>query len=83
MIPRDAVNTLSVKEFRGKWGRSVGVSLGIITGITYGGYAAIAGTNSAAAGLPTFLAITGAATIAGYYLGKSADRRAKRIRVIP
>ena len=30
-----------------------------------------------------YLAITGAGTLAGYYLGKSADHRVSQIKVIP
>lgn len=83
VIPRDSVSILALKESRGKWGRKVGVSLGSITGLTLGGYVAATNANSAPAGLSTFLVITGAGTLAGYFLGKAADRRVKHIRVVP
>jgi len=83
VIPRDSVSTLLVKESRGKWGRKIGVALGSITGATLGGYAAATNADSSAAGLSTFLVITGAGTLAGYFLGKSADRRVTHIRIIP
>ena len=82
-IPRDSVNMLSLRESSAKWGRAIGVSLGTITGITLGGYVAATHTNSPGAGLSTFLVVTGAGTLAGYFLGKSADRRVKHIRVVP
>jgi hypothetical protein len=82
-IPRDTVKMLSLKETSGKWGRAIGVSLGSITGLTLGGYVAATRANSPGAGLSTFLVITGAGTLAGYFLGRSADRRVKHIRVVP
>jgi hypothetical protein len=83
VIPKSSVSTLALKELRGKWGRRVGVSLGSITGATLGGYVAIMNADSSAVGLSTFLVITGAGTVAGYFLGKSADSRVKHIRVVP
>jgi hypothetical protein len=83
VIPRASVNMLSLKESRAKWGRAIGVSLGTITGAGLGGYVAATHANSPGAGLSTFLVITGAGTIAGYFLGKSADSRVKHIRVVP
>ena len=83
VIPKDSVNVLTIKESRGRWGRKIGVALGSITGVTLGGYVAGTHANSAAAGLSTFLVITGAGTLAGYFLGKSADRRVKQVRVVP
>jgi hypothetical protein len=85
VIPRTSVSELSLKESRGKWGRSVGVSLGGLTGAA-GGYAATtyanSGPDSAAAFLATFLVITGAGALAGYFLGRSADTRVTHIRVV-
>jgi hypothetical protein len=83
VIPRDSVSLLLLKESRARWGRTIGVSLGSITGATLGGYVAATHANSSAAGLSTFLAVTAAGTLAGYFLGKSADRRVKHIRVVP
>jgi len=82
VLPRTSVSELSLKESPGKWGRSVGVSLGGLTGATLGGYTAVTTANSAGAGLATFLVITGAGTLTGYFLGKAADGRVKRIRVV-
>lgn len=83
VIPRASVSGLSLKESRGKWGRSIGVTLGTLTGVSLGGYVAAANARSAAAGLSTFLAISGAGTLTGYLVGRSADRREKSIRVVP
>ena len=83
VIARDSVGVLSLKESRAKWGRTIGVALGSITGATLGGYVAGTHANSPGAGVSTFLVITAAGTLAGYFLGKSADRRVKHIRVVP
>jgi len=83
VIARASVSVLSLKETRGKWGRTVGVALGTITGAGLGGYVAVNGSQSAGAGLTTFIAITAAGTLAGYFLGKTADGRGKLIRIIP
>lgn len=82
-IPRDSVSIIAVKETRGKWGRKIGVTLGTLTGVTLGTYVAATTANSDAAGLTTFLVLAGAGTVAGYFLGKSADAKTKRIRVVP
>jgi hypothetical protein len=83
LIPRTSVTLLSLNESRGRWGRTVGVTLGTLTGMALGGYVAAADTRSAAAGLSTFLALSGAGTLTGYFLGKSADDRVTYIRVVP
>lgn len=82
VLPRTSVKDLSLRESRGRWGRSVGVALGSLTGVTLGGYTAVTTANSDAQGLATFLVITGAGTLAGYFLGKAADSRFKHIRVV-
>ena len=83
VIPRASVNLLALKESSGKWGRSVGVTLGALTGITLGSYVAIQNTHSAATGLSTFLTLAGAGTLTGYFIGASLDHRVKHIRVVP
>ncbi len=83
LIPRTSVTVLSLQESRGKWGRSVGVTLGALTGMVLGGYVAATNTRSASAGLSTFLALSGAGTLTGYFLGKSADGRVTDVRVVP
>lgn len=85
VVPRASVSILSLHEMRGKWGRSIGVVLGTLTGLAVGGTAVLAGAkiDSAAAGTAVLLGITGAGTLTGYYLGKSADHRVSQIRVIP
>ena len=83
LIPRSSVSTLSIQESRGRWGRTVGVTLGALTGMVLGGYVAATNTRSASAGLSAFLALSGAGTLTGYFLGKSADGRVTYVRVVP
>jgi hypothetical protein len=83
VIPRASVNLLVLKESSGKWGRSIGVTLGALTGITLGTYVAIENTHSDATGLSTFLSLAGAGTLTGFFIGKSLDHRVKHIRVVP
>jgi hypothetical protein len=83
VIPRASVSVLTLELSRGKWGRSVGVTLGTLTGMTLGSYVAITNTHSAAAGLSTFLSLAGAGSLTGYFVGRTADQRVTHIRVVP
>ncbi|MEO8049901.1 MAG: hypothetical protein ABI833_05750 [Acidobacteriota bacterium] len=82
-IPRASVTVLSLIETEGKWGRKMGTGLGTLAGVLAGGF--IAGTTapSPGAGLAMFGAVTGAGSLGGYYLGKSADRKTILIRLVP
>jgi len=82
-IPRESVTVLSVKETHGRWGRKMGTSLGTLTGVLAGGYVAAKSASSAGSGLAIFGVITGAGSLGGYYLGKSADTRDTLIRIVP
>jgi hypothetical protein len=85
VVRRESVSVVLLHESRGKWGRSIGVVLGTLTGLAVGGAVLAEGAriHSAAGGTAVLLGITGAGTLAGYYLGKSADRRATQFKVIP
>lgn len=82
-IPRASVTVLKLIETQGQWGRKMGSMLGVLTGVLVGGYTAGKTANSAGTGLAMFGAITGAAAVGGYYIGKSADVRETLIRVVP
>ena len=75
VIARASLDSFRLVRTRGKWGRSVGTTLGVVSGLTLGGYAA--------AGIATFLVITGAVTVAGHYLGRSADRKTTSFQIVP
>jgi hypothetical protein len=82
-IPRASVTMLSMTESRGRWGRKMGSGLGSLAGVLAGGYIAVKTAPSAGAGLAIFGAVTGAGTLGGYFLGRSADARTTLIRVVP
>jgi hypothetical protein len=83
VLPRTSITVINLERTRGAWGRSIGTVIGVLSGITVGGYVAITRTRSAERGIPTFLGISSGTTLAGYYLGKSLDKRVTQIRIIP
>ena len=83
VIPRGSLTLIKLVQTRGSWGRTLGTVVGVLTGLTVGGYAAATATNSASAGIPLFLAVSAAGTLAGYYAGREIDRRVTTIRVVP
>lgn len=80
-VPRAAVAQINLERRRGAWGRSLGTVLGILTGMTVGGYAAFH-TDSAGAAIPTFLGVSAGVGTGGYYLGRRLDRRVTKIRIV-
>jgi hypothetical protein len=82
-IPRASVSVLSLTESDGRWGRKIGSGLGTLSGVLAGGYVAARTAPSAGTGLAIFAVITGASTLGGYFIGKSADARVTLIRVVP
>jgi hypothetical protein len=83
LIPRASVNVLKLQRSRGSWGRGLGTVVGVLCGVTIGGYVALAKTRSANTGIPTFLAISSGTTIAGYYFGRAGDSKTVEIKVVP
>ena len=81
--PDPAVTRIRVERTRGSWGRSIGTTLGVLTGLSVGGYAAATTSDSAGKAIPIFLVIAGAISVGGYYLGRSADRKVTVIQVVP
>ena len=81
-VPRSSLVLINLERRRGGWGRTIGTVIGVLTGLTVGGYAA-AKTNSAGAGIPTFLGVASGISVAGYYAGRELDKRVTHIRVVP
>ena len=81
-LPRTSLDTLRMIKTKGAWGRRLGTMLGLVAGLTLGGYAAARVNGPDAAILTTFLGIAGAATVGGFFLGRSADRKVTMIRII-
>jgi hypothetical protein len=73
---------IKLERKRGSWSRTLGTVAGVLTGLVIGGYTA-AHTDSAGAGIPTFLGIASGISIAGYYTGREIDRRITLIRIPP
>jgi hypothetical protein len=82
-IPRTEISLIKLERTRGNWGRKLGVTIGLLSGLTVGGYVAATATHSAGAGIPLFLGVASAVTLAGYYAGRGLDGRITLIRIIP
>ena len=82
-ILRESVTTLKVERGRGSWGRGIGTTVGVLTGLTLGGYTAASVTNSAGAAIPVFLGIATGTSVLGYKLGREMDKKMTVIKVIP
>lgn len=80
-VARGAVAQINLERRRGAWGRSLGTVLGLLAGMTWGGYAAVH-TDSAGAAIPAFLGVSAAGGTGGYYLGRLVDRRVTKIRIV-
>jgi hypothetical protein len=81
-IPRSAVARLEVEKHGGA-GRTLGIVLGVLTGVVLGGWISAETTDSAGAGIPLFLGVASGITLAGYYAGKSLSRQVTVIRIVP
>jgi hypothetical protein len=81
-IPRPSIVLIRVDRTRGAWGRTMGTVLGVLSGMVLGGWAA-AHTDSASAGIPTFLGIASGVSVTGYYAGRALDKRSMLIRIVP
>jgi hypothetical protein len=81
-IPRDSISIIKLERSRGGWGKTIGTVIGVLSGITLGGYAA-AHTNSAGAGIPVFLGVAAGFTVAGSYAGRQLDKKETLIKIVP
>jgi hypothetical protein len=81
-IPRNEIGLIKLQRTRGAWGRTLGTVIGAIGGMGIGGYSA-AHTSSPGPGISVFVGVTSATTVAGYYAGRSLDRRETLIRIVP
>jgi len=81
-IPRSAIRLITLQRSHGTWGRSMGTTLGIVTGLGVGGYSA-AHTDSGGAAVAVLVAVTSGMAVIGYYTGRGLDRRTTRITILP
>jgi len=82
-IPRTDIRMIKLVRTRGNWGRNLGTTIGVLTGISVGGYVAGTQTHSAGAGIPLFLVMASALTLAGYHSGRGLDARVTVITIVP
>lgn len=82
VVPRAAIQLISLEKTKGAVGRTVGTTLGILMGMPLGALAAdkVGGTGQRAT---TFFLLSGATSTVGYYLGRELDRRITQIKIIP
>jgi hypothetical protein len=81
-IPRASIQLVKLKR-AGAWGKTLGTTLGVLSGVVVGGYVAATTQNNAGPGIAVFLVIASAMSVGGYFLGRSADQRSTAIRVVP
>jgi len=83
-IPRGSIVQIDLVRARGAWGRTMGTVIGVLGGMTLGGYGLATHKNeSAGAGLATFLGIAAAGSLAGFYAGRTIDKRVTHIKIVP
>jgi len=81
-IPRNAITLITLERSRGTWGRTLGTTLGVVTGLGIGGYSA-AHTDSGGAAVAVLVSVTSGMAVIGYYAGRALDRRTTRITIVP
>ncbi len=81
-LPRASIDTLLLIRTKGRAGRAIGTTLGVVSGLTLGSYAAVqTGSDSAAGVIATFLVVAGVTTVAGHFIGRAADRKVTTIHI--
>jgi hypothetical protein len=81
-IPRTSVGEMRVRVSRGSWGRNLGTTIGVISGVIVGLWIAANVADTAGVGIPVWVGLASGMTFGGYQLGKAADTRTITIRVI-
>lgn len=81
-VQRSSIELVKLKR-SGGWGKPLGITLGVLSGVTVGGYVAGTTQNDAGPAIAVFLIVAGAMSVGGYLLGKRADQRSTTIRVVP
>ena len=80
-VPRPMIATIEIERHGGA-GRTLGVVLGVLTGVVIGGWVSAEAADSAGVGIPLFLGIASGITVAGYYAGKQMSKRVTVIRIV-
>ena len=82
-IPKNSINLIRLEKARGAWGRGMGVTLGMLTGVSVGGYVVATHASSAGTAVAIFLPIAAAIAAGGYYVGRQLDKGGTSIKVVP
>ena len=82
-IPRASVSVVEIGKTRGIAGRVIGTTAGVVGGLVIAGEIIGHGDLSEGGAIAIFLAGTIGTTVAGYFAGRSFDRRVTRVRVVP
>ncbi len=81
-VPRGSIQLVKLKR-SSAWGKGIGIALGVLAGMTLGGYVAAKTQNDAGPAIAVFLVISGAVAVGGYLLGRTADQHSTTIRIVP
>jgi hypothetical protein len=82
VLPRASVTLLKVDQRRESHWRTMGTIIGVLGGVTLGGYIAGKTASSPGPGIAIFLGTATAAAIAGHVAGGAADRKTRMIRIV-
>jgi hypothetical protein len=82
-IPRASVSVVEVRKVRGIAGRVIGTTAGVVGGLVIAGETIGHSDMSEGPAIAVLLVATVGTTVAGYFAGRSVDRRVTRVRVIP
>ena len=82
-VPRASISLIDLERTKGSWGRTLGTVVGVLGGVTLGGYVAVTKNQSGGGATATFLGIAAAGSVIGYYAGKGIDKRVTHIKIVP
>jgi hypothetical protein len=82
-IPRSSLALIDLERRRGAWGRTMGTVIGVLGGMTLGGYVAAKRADLGGASIAIFLVIASAVSVLGYYAGRELDKQVTHIKVVP
>jgi hypothetical protein len=82
LIPREQVKVLRFTQIQGSW-RGWGTAIGAGAGVVPGGMLAVYGSNEDVAGSGAIAAgVIAGGAVAGYFAGRSADKRVTTVTVV-
>jgi hypothetical protein len=83
VIPRASVTLLKLEKGGGSGWRTMGTVVGVLAGVVLGGYIAAKTANDVGPGIAIFLVTASGISVAGYAVGRSADKKTTMIRIVP